>query len=159
MMCQLQVLNVYAGDTSFFDEFWHIRRIPHFIKNRVYLIKYMIKKRGLNRKKIRGNVYSMDLQPGERVRIKSKKEIEQILDGWRKSDGCLFMDEMWKFCGKMYKVKKRVLKILDERDMKFKRIKDTVILEDLFCTGGSLFKGCDRSCFFFWKEAWLERVN
>jgi len=59
-------------------------------------------------------------------------------------------------CGKEFRVYKRVEKIVLESTGEIRRLKNTVLLEDAICDG---IYGCNRSCFFFWKEAWLERVN
>lgn len=39
-----------------------------------------------------------------------------------------------------------------------RKIKNTVLLEGAICDG-SQFGGCDRSCMFFWNEAWLQRIG
>jgi hypothetical protein len=43
------------------------------------------------------------------------------------------------------------------------RVRDVVILDEVFCQPPreieSDYAGCDRSCFLFWKEDWLERVD
>lgn len=157
-MCQLQEMNQMVDRISSFDRIWHLRRIPKFVRNRFHLLRYTLRKRFSKQRK-NSNEDALHLQPGEYIRVKSRKEILETLDGWRKSGGCLFMDEMWQYCGKEYEVKKRVRKILDERDLQFKRIKDTVILEDVTCSGTPPFNDCDRSCYLFWKEAWLERLG
>jgi hypothetical protein len=36
-----------------------------------------------------------------------------------------------------------------------RKLQNTVLLEGVMCDG--IF-GCDRSCFQFWREAWLRRV-
>ena len=102
---------------------------------------------------------SQVLKPGDVVRVRSKQEILSTLDGWRRYRGCRFMEEMWKYCGGEYRVLKRVNHILDEKNVKLRRCKDMVILDGLICGGSWPFKECDRSCYFFWKEAWLEKVG
>ena len=68
------------------------------------------------------------------------------------------MCNMWKFCGKRFKVYKRLERILLESNGEYRTVKNTVLLEGVVCDGQE-FYGCDRSCFHFWKEAWLRRVN
>ena len=42
------------------------------------------------------------------------------------------------------------------------RIRNTVILDEVYCEppadGSDDYAGCHRTCFLFWKEAWLERA-
>ncbi len=98
------------------------------------------------------------LQPGDTVRIRSRQEILSTLDNWNQSRGCAFMEEMWGFCGSVQKVHKCVRKFLDERDYKVKKCSGIVILEGITCEGTKDFGDCDRSCFYFWREEWLEKV-
>jgi len=99
------------------------------------------------------------LKPGDTVRIKSRQEISRTLDDWNRSRGCAFMEEMWPLCGSVQRVRKRVHKFLDERDYKIKNCRGIVILEGITCSGTADFDDCDRSCFFFWREEWLEKVG
>ncbi len=149
-----------ADGISTFEKWWQLRkRIPRWIKNRIHLIKHEITIRFTNRTRMKSLEDSLNMKPGDTVRVRSKEEILPTLDGWKRYRGCTFMDEMWKFCGGTYKVLKKVNHILDERDMKLKKCKDVVILDGLICHGSWPFKECDRSCFFFWKEAWLEKIS
>lgn len=97
------------------------------------------------------------LQPGDVVRVKSKDEIEATLDRWKALKGCSFMPEMWPYCGTTHRVLKRVGRFFDERDQTLRRTKGIVLLEGTICQGTELFGRCDRSCFFFWREEWLEK--
>jgi hypothetical protein len=104
---------------------------------------------------------TLDLQPGELVQIKSKEEIQRTLDSTGKCRGMGVMHEMWRFCGTRARVLKRVNKIVVESpngaDVEaIRKMRQTVLLEALNCDGGRL--QCDRSCFFFWRESWLQRV-
>lgn len=103
--------------------------------------------------KIRVN---LNLKPGEWVQVRSEEEIFATLDEMSKSNGLSFLREMKKFCGNKYRVQKIVKKIfLDNGEMRKMR-KATIILEGVYCEGRF---DCDRSCFFFWREEWLNRVN
>ena len=99
------------------------------------------------------------LQPGDLVRIRSKEEIHATLDHWNQRRGCAFLDEMWSYCGTHRRVFKRVERFLDERDYITKRCKGIVLLEGLICEGTKHFGPCDRSCFYFWREEWLEKID
>jgi hypothetical protein len=69
------------------------------------------------------------------------------------------MEEMWRHCGTTQRVYKRVERFMDERDYLVKRCKGIVILEGVMCEGTKDFGPCDRSCFYFWREEWLERLH
>ena len=104
------------------------------------------------------DVGALNLQPGELVEVRSEKEIFATLDGEGKFRGLRFTPEMRKYCGKRFRVYKRLEKIILEATGELRTIKTpTVILEGVFCDG-SAHGGCDRSCFCFWREKWLKRV-
>lgn len=107
---------------------------------------------------IRAKAEAPHLKPGEWVEVRSTKEILSTLNAQGKLMGLRFGPEMAKFCGKRFKVYKRLDKIIIETTGELRKIKTpTVILEGVFCDG-SAHGGCDRSCFCFWREAWLKRV-
>lgn len=99
------------------------------------------------------------LQPGDVVRVRNAKEIKATLDRWNQTGRCAFMEEMWEYCGTTHKVLKRVEKFLDERDYLIKKCNGMVILEGVYCQGTVDFGECDRTCFIFWREEWLEKVD
>jgi hypothetical protein len=101
---------------------------------------------------------TLDLKPGELVEVCSEKEILSTLDEKGKLKGVAFMPEMKKFCGKQFKVYKRVEKIRVESSGEIRKIKNpTVFLDGVVCDG-ELSGPCDRACFCWWREAWLKRV-
>jgi hypothetical protein len=86
------------------------------------------------------------------------------LDAKYRFEGMGFMiDEMSAFCGGVYTVRKRVNRFFDERHQRLLKLRGVVILEDVFCEPRSdspaRYAGCARTCYLFWKEAWLERVD
>ena len=99
------------------------------------------------------------LKAGDMVRIRSKEEIRATLDEWNRLKGCGFLEEMWPYCSTVQRVYKRVEQFMDERDYVVKKCRKLVILEGVFCHGTVDFGKCDRTCFFFWREEWLEKVN
>jgi hypothetical protein len=99
----------------------------------------------------------LTLQPGEVVEVKSEDEIRRTLDAVGKNRGLGFMPEMWDYCGQRGRVFKRVEKIcLENIPRTVRKMKNTVILEGAVCKGSGI--GCDRACFYFWRECWLKRV-
>ncbi|MHC4205456.1 MAG: hypothetical protein ACYSTT_12460 [Planctomycetota bacterium] len=100
----------------------------------------------------------LGLRPGELVEVKSIDDILATLGPDRKYKGLLWMTGMRKFCGKRYRVLKRIENILLETNGDSRKMKNTVILEGVMCDGAE-FGSCDRSCFHFWREAWLKRIE
>jgi len=91
--------------------------------------------------------------------VRLVKEIFATLDSQGKLRGLRFTPELEKFCGKRLKVYKRLEKIILEATGELRRIRTpTVLLEGVFCDGEA-HGGCDRSCFCYWREAWLRRVS
>jgi hypothetical protein len=106
----------------------------------------------------RKNRRDLNLQPGDWVEVRSAKEIFATLDGYDKLRGLQFTPEMSKFCGRRFRVYKRVQNIILEGTGELRRINSpTVLLEGAICDG-SAHGRCDKSCFFYWREQWLKRV-
>jgi len=109
-------------------------------------------------------VVPIGLKAGERVRVKSLEEIQDTLDGDGRCGGLGFMDvEMKKYCGGIYTVRKRINLFFDERRWRMLKVRDVVILDGVFCElpakAEEDWGGCDRTCFLFWKEPWVERLK
>jgi hypothetical protein len=101
---------------------------------------------------------SLNLQAGEWVEVRSEEEVRSTLDPNGKNRGLGFMPEMWPLCGQRARVLRKVEKIcLEEANRTVRSMRNTVILEGLFCQGNGI--GCDRACFYFWRECWLKRVD
>jgi hypothetical protein len=96
---------------------------------------------------------------GDMVRVRSKEEIQATLNRWGELKGCSFMPEMWPYCSTTQRVLKPMERFLDERDYRVKKSKGIVLLEGAICQGTTNFGRCDRSCFFFWREEWLEKLD
>jgi hypothetical protein len=104
----------------------------------------------------------LDLEPGEWVQVKSPAEIGLTLNEAGANRGLTFTAEMVPSCGKIFRVKQRVSRILDERTGKMLHFKnDCIVLEGAVCTGdyapGRWF--CPRDSYPYWREAWLRRVD
>lgn len=104
----------------------------------------------------RSSAEVLNLQPGELVRVKSESEILKTLDSCGRNRGLAWIPCMRKYCGQECRVYKRVERIILETTGEIRRAKNTVLLEGVICEG---LYGCDRSCFPFWREVWLERVR
>jgi hypothetical protein len=104
-------------------------------------------------------LHTSPLKPGDRVRVRSLEEIESTLDPYKELKGCAFLHQMHQYCGTEQKVFKIMERFLDERDYKVKKTKGLILLENNFCNGTPVFGPCDRSCFLFWREEWLEKIE
>lgn len=101
----------------------------------------------------------LDLQPGEYVQVRSLDEIRSTLDEEERYRGLYFMPEMEEFCGKKFRVFKKVRSITLESNGEVRILRSpTVFLEGVYCDGKRHHE-CDRSCLLFWREAWLTRVE
>jgi hypothetical protein len=104
----------------------------------------------------------LDLQPGDTVEVRSKKEIARTLDDKGKTRGLWFDWEMKPYCGSRHRVLDRVERIIDERTGSMIEISsDCVILEGAVCSGEHSQKHwfCPRATYPYWREAWLQRVK
>jgi len=104
----------------------------------------------------------LDLQPGELVQVRSWHEIMQTLSDGHKNRGLWFDVEMVPFCGKTFRVLRRVERIVNEKTGVLNRFNtDCIILEGVAC-GGCFSKErmfCPRSIYPWWREIWLKRVE
>jgi len=105
-----------------------------------------------------GNVLSLRCE--ELVEVRGKDEILATLDERGELDGLVFMPEMLEFCGRRLRVNRRAHKTCDTitGDTVGRRMDNCVHLENARCDG-SAHGGCQAECLFFWKEAWLKRVE
>jgi hypothetical protein len=104
---------------------------------------------------------SLGLQPGEWVQVKSYQEILATLDVANKNRGLYFDAEMVPYCGRAFRVLKRVKKILDEKTGRMTEFKTPcIMLEGVVCEARysecRLF--CPRAIYSYWREVWLERI-
>lgn len=100
-----------------------------------------------------------DLKPGELVRIKSKRDILQTLNGDLLNRGLGFDVEMTRFCGRTARVERRVEKIIDEKTGRMLQMRNPcIVLEGVVCEG-AYSVNCPRSIYAYWRELWLERVE
>jgi len=99
------------------------------------------------------------LRAGDLVRVRPREEIEATLDAFNELRGCMFMEAMWPYCGTTQRVLKTVERFVDERDYRVKRARGLILLEGLICEGTPDYGRCDRACFYFWREEWLEKID
>jgi hypothetical protein len=104
----------------------------------------------------------LNLRPGELVQVKTKEEIAATLSPKGKHRGLWFDREMLPFCGRVFRVRRRIDRIIDERDGRMIEIKnDCVTLEGVVCSGDlSVMRWfCPRAIYPYWRECWLRRID
>jgi hypothetical protein len=104
---------------------------------------------------------TLDLKPGELVRVKSYEEILRTVNTSNRNRGLYFDAEMVPFCGGTYRVRTRVSHILNEKTGKMMNMKnDCIILEGVFCRACYSEERyfCPRAIYSYWREIWLERT-
>jgi len=105
------------------------------------------------------SIDSPGLRSGDWVRVRSLEEIQSTLNHWQQFKGCTFMPEMIEYCSTKQRIHKVMERFVDERDLRVKKTKGIILLEGVMCQGTADFGSCDRSCFFFWREEWLEKID
>jgi hypothetical protein len=104
---------------------------------------------------------TLNLQPGEYVRVKSYEEILATINSDNKNRGLYFDAEMVPYCGGVFRVRSRVERFLDEKTGLMLTMKTpAVILEGGWCRSyySERRAFCPRAIYAWWREAWLERV-
>ena len=102
---------------------------------------------------------TLDLQPGDLVRIKSKEEIVATLDRTNRNRGLTFDSELAVYCGRTARVQARVNHIIEESTGEMTDIKsDCIILEGVVCVG-DYHRFCTRAIYSYWREIWLEKID
>ena len=107
-------------------------------------------------------IADLNLQAGDFVRIKPYEEILKTLNTTNKNRGLHFDGEMAPYCGRIYRVRGRVERFIDEKTGYMTRLKTpAVILDGVVCqarySNHRMF--CPRAILSWWREVWLERVS
>lgn len=109
---------------------------------------------------------SLDLQPGELVRVKSRAQIAATLDSLGRNRGMGICEEMTRLCGREAEVRLRVDRIIEEKTGKMRPMNHSVMLHNLAgdakaceeCLCHAEMGDCPRGELMYWREIWLERV-
>jgi hypothetical protein len=105
---------------------------------------------------------SLNLQPGELVRVKSREEILETVDTTDRNRGLWWDAELAPYCGGTYRVAGRVTNIVDEKTGKMQVMKTPcIVLDSVVCQArySDCRMFCPKSTFAYWREIWLERVS
>ena len=105
---------------------------------------------------------SLNLQPGELVRVKSHEQILQTVTTENLNRGMHWDAELVPYCGGTYRVLKRVHKIIHEKTGKMTDMKTAcIILDGVVCQArySACRMQCPKAMYPYWREIWLERVS
>jgi hypothetical protein len=164
--CQLYALYDSTEDLDWADE---LRRLCLRLKraggrriSRVRKKLFSIRQREKNES--RQNVIAENkpvLKEGDLVEVLPFEDIRKTLDENMCVGKTLFLEGMKQYCGKRLRVIKKLKTMIDEQSWGMVRLKDSVILENAICDAKGQYdkEGCDRCCFYFWKEQWLRKVD
>jgi hypothetical protein len=104
----------------------------------------------------------LGLEPGDIAEVRSYQDILGTLDGRNRNRGMIFDAEEVPYCGRKFRVRSRVQRIIDERSGRMIELKGrNVLLEGVWCqarySDRRMF--CPRAIFPIWREVWLKRTN
>ena len=103
----------------------------------------------------------LHLKPGDLVQVRTYQDILSTLDRNNRNRGLYFDAEEVPYCGKTFRVRSLVNKIIDEKTGAMLTLKDhNVILEGVYCqarfSDRRMF--CPRAIYSYWRETWLQRA-
>jgi glycosyltransferase involved in cell wall biosynthesis len=102
---------------------------------------------------------TLDLRPGERVRVRRREDVVATLDANNANRGMSFDGEMLRYCEQEATVLRRVERIIDEKSGRMLRFENPcIVLDDVTCAG-AYHRQCPRGIYPYWREIWLERVE
>ena len=161
-MCQLKHVHELGASSKTEELAEELRWKLRYIKNRVVFLKNKVIPRNLeiNTLNYQGDVEVFELNEGDKVQIRSKKEIQDLLAGNKVYKRCPFNYEMFDHCGNQYTVLKIVHYFYDEVKQKLCKCKDLVVLDGVVCSGKKnlYLTRCDLNCFFFWHKDFLNKL-
>jgi hypothetical protein len=99
----------------------------------------------------------LGLAVGDWVEVKSLEEIEATLDARQTNRGLEFSPAMIPYCGRRYRVARRLERIIRETTGEMRDLANTVVLDAVVCDGVCA-RGCPRANVLYWREIWLRRI-
>lgn len=103
----------------------------------------------------------LGLKAGDLVRVKSADQIMATVDRRLMNRGMGFHTEMVPYCGKTFRIKQRLNKIINEKTGRLITLKNScLVLDGVGCHGRFTDPvSCPRALPPYWREIWLERVD
>jgi hypothetical protein len=164
--CQLRTLYDSTEDMDFADElrrlYLRLKRAGRRRISRVRKKLFPVRQEKHNGSQLNTIAENKPvLKEGDLVEVLPFEDIRKTLDENMCLGKTLFLEGMKQYCGKRLRVIKKLKTMIDEQSWGIVRLKDSVILENAICDakGQYAMEGCDRCCFYFWKEQWLRKVD
>lgn len=98
------------------------------------------------------------LVAGDRVRVRTRSEIESTLDARSRLRGLTFYAEMQRYGGREFRVLRPVTRIVSEETGRLTELKDAYILDGVVCEG-EFHRLCPRAAYPYWRGAWLQKLD
>lgn len=111
---------------------------------------------------IRSQTDNKEFREGETVRVREYDAIVSTLDKRNRNRGMSFGPEMVPYCGKKYRVRTVVRKIIDESTGKMLQFRTpSYILHSVTCQSkySHCRMYCPRKIYPFWREVWLDKTT
>ena len=105
---------------------------------------------------------TLNLQPGEWVRVKSHEEILQTVTATNLNRGMYWDAELVPYCGGVYRVLRQVTKLIDEKTGQMLSMKTPcIVLDSVVCQArySACRMLCPKGMYPYWREIWLDRVS
>jgi hypothetical protein len=102
---------------------------------------------------------ALSLQKGERVTVKSKREIERTLNNRSRNRGLWFDRDMLRFSGGEYLVKARLERVINEKTGELTALTNPCIVLDGVVATGEYLAFNPENEYIFWREIWLSRLD
>jgi hypothetical protein len=104
-------------------------------------------------------IETLGLQPGDRVRIKSKERIARTLNNRSRNRGMSFDPELLRYCGGEYAVRGVLHRVIAERTGELIQMPmPSIVLEGVRNTGEYVWFNPEDE-HIFWREIWLDRLG
>jgi hypothetical protein len=101
---------------------------------------------------------ALDLSPGDLVQIKSKRDVVATLDRRGKNRGLGFRPVMVPYCGKQFRVLRRVRNVINPRTRELVFMGGRCVILDGVVCRGSIKRFCPRMVYQYWRDIWLTKV-
>jgi len=103
--------------------------------------------------------FSLGLQPGDLVEVKSVAEIAETLDAKGQNRGLQWSYDLAHYSKKRFRVSRRLEHMIVEFNGKMMNVSDTVLLDGASCPCKYVIGGCPRADLIYWREIWLRKIE